>query len=264
MTGLQKLINCANNYIVSHGLRFNPTKTQCATFGRKAQQTGWFLGGCKLAETDRIQYLGAVISDNPYHHAEPHISACRRAFYALQGVVLCKRGTNPDTIRYLWMTVLRPVLIYGISCMNMPPKTIESLEKCQTKLLKATLDLISYCRNTPILQAMNIKRISQFIGESQRDVVKALIRNETKGLKFYSCILSLGQSDMNSIAGRTMVQCKKDDVSMIRYLYDDIYSSQVKRQCKPVENDGLVDSVKQILVNGFYNPYMLNLLLCPF
>ncbi|KAK2149678.1 hypothetical protein LSH36_442g02029, partial [Paralvinella palmiformis] len=70
MTGLQKLINCANNYIVSHGLRLNPTKTQCATFGRKAQRTGWFLGRCKLAETDRIQYLGAVISDNPFHHSK--------------------------------------------------------------------------------------------------------------------------------------------------------------------------------------------------
>jgi len=63
VTGLQKLINCANDYIVSHGLRFNPTKTQCATFGRKAPQTGWYIGGAKLAEADRIQYLiiGAVI-----------------------------------------------------------------------------------------------------------------------------------------------------------------------------------------------------------
>jgi len=169
MTGLQKLINCASNYIVSHGLRFNPTKTQCATFGRKAQQTGWFLGGCKLAETDRTQYLGAVIS----------ISYCRRAFYSLQSVGLCRRGTNPGTIGYLWMTVLRHVLTYGISCMNMSKKAIESLENCQTNLLKTVLGLKSYCRNTPILQAMNIKRISHFIGESQRDVMKSLIRNET-------------------------------------------------------------------------------------
>ncbi|KAK2159728.1 hypothetical protein LSH36_147g02026, partial [Paralvinella palmiformis] len=144
-----------------------------------------------------IQYIGAVISDNPFHHAESRISACRRAFYALQCVGPCKRGTNPDTIRYLWMTALRPVLTYGISCMNMSKKnqTIESLEKYQTKLLKAAIGLKSYCRNTPILQVMNIKRISQFIGESQRDVMKLLIRNETKGLKFYSYILSLGQSD---------------------------------------------------------------------
>jgi len=71
----------------------------------------------------------------------------------------------------------------------MSKKAIESLEKCQTKLLKAALGLKSYCRNTPILQAMNIKRLSQFIGESQRDVMKSLIRNETKGLKFYYYIL---------------------------------------------------------------------------
>ena len=139
------------------------------------------------------------------------------------------RGTNLDTIRYLWMTALRPVLTCRVSCMNMSKKTIESLEKCQTKLLKAAHVLKSYYRNTPILQAINITRIFQFKGESQGDVMKLLIRNETKGLKIYCYILSLRQSDRNIIAGRTMVQCKNDDVSMIRYLYDDTYSSQVKR-----------------------------------
>ena len=138
MTWLQTLINSANNYIDSHGLQFNPTKTLCHIW-TKSPTTRWFLGGCKLAETDRIGYPGAVISDNPFHHAESRISARRRAFYALQRVALCKRGTNPDTIRYLWMTVLRPVLIYGISCMNMPQKAIESLEKCQTKLFLYTI-----------------------------------------------------------------------------------------------------------------------------
>jgi len=36
-----------------------------------------------------------------------------------------------------------------------------------------------------------------------------------------------------------MMKCKKDNVSMIRYFFDDTYSSQVKRQSKPAENDGL-------------------------
>jgi len=137
--------------------------------------------------------------------------------------------------------------------MNMSKKAIESLQKRQIKLLKAALGLKSYCRNTPILQAINITRISQFIRESQGDVMKSLIRNETKCLTFYCYILSLRQFDINIIAGGTMVQCKKDDVSMIRYLYDDTYFSQVKRQCKPVENDDLVDSVKQIIVNEFHS-----------
>ena len=95
--------------------------------------------------------------------------------------------------------------------------------------------------------------------------MKAFMRTETKGLKFYCHMLSLGQSDLNTIAGRTMIQSQHDNVSLVKYMYDDIYSSQVKKQHahEPVD-DGLVDSVKQILVNGYYNPYMLNLLLSPF
>ena len=109
----------------------------------KAQQTGWFLGGCKLAETDRIQYIGAVISDNPFHHVESRISACRRAFYALQCVGLRKRGTNPET-RYA---------ICGRRHSDLCLHT-EYVQKSNriTKLLKAAIGLKSYCRNTPILK----------------------------------------------------------------------------------------------------------------
>ena len=34
-TGLQLLIDTANSYITSHGLRFNPDKTKCAVFGKQ-------------------------------------------------------------------------------------------------------------------------------------------------------------------------------------------------------------------------------------
>ena len=33
ITGLQSLIDAANDYITEHGLRFNPSKTKCMTFG---------------------------------------------------------------------------------------------------------------------------------------------------------------------------------------------------------------------------------------
>ena len=35
VSGLQKLINIANKYILEHGLAFNPAITRCMTFGRK-------------------------------------------------------------------------------------------------------------------------------------------------------------------------------------------------------------------------------------
>ena len=33
VSGLQDMINAAKSYIAEHGLRFNPTKTICKTFG---------------------------------------------------------------------------------------------------------------------------------------------------------------------------------------------------------------------------------------
>ena len=77
----------------------------------------------------------------------------------------------------------------------------------------------------------------------------SLVRNETKGLRYF---IHLGQSNMNCIGGRTMIQCKNDN-RMIGYLFDDIYYSHSKRQSKSTENNSLADSVKQILVNEFHN-----------
>ena len=74
-----------------------------------------------------------------------------------------------------------------MSYKNMPKKTIESLQKCQRKLLKVALCLKTYCRKTPLLQDMNIKGLSQSIGESQRDFMKSLAQNEmTKILFIYN------------------------------------------------------------------------------
>ena len=45
VTGLQHLMDCANMYIHAHGLRFNPAKTQCLTFGKdRFHKKKWFLG----------------------------------------------------------------------------------------------------------------------------------------------------------------------------------------------------------------------------
>ena len=70
--------------------------------------------------------------------------------------------------------------------------------------------------------------------------------------------------DENNIVGRTTLECHKEKISLINYMYDDNYARMVKSKQSTTESDGLVDSIKQVLVNGFYNPYLLNLLLSPF
>jgi len=78
----------------------------------------WCLGDDKWAESDRIQYPGAAISDNSYHQAQSSISAYYRAFYGIQEVDLCNGRTNPDTILYLCVDVSTQTCAYLRSILD--------------------------------------------------------------------------------------------------------------------------------------------------
>ena len=66
VTGLQKLIDVAENYIKCHGLRFNPLKTQCIIYGKQyfVNDPTWPLDITTLTVTSEITYLGATLSNN--------------------------------------------------------------------------------------------------------------------------------------------------------------------------------------------------------
>jgi len=98
-----------------------------------------------------IQYLGALLSDNPRLHAIPVLVHADGRFFALQGAGLSRHRTDPDTIRYLLMSVLRPVLTYDTSCLHTSQNAMHVLEKYQTKLIKAALSPKTPLRNTPML-----------------------------------------------------------------------------------------------------------------
>jgi hypothetical protein len=85
-TGLQNLIDLSVQYINRHGLRFNPTKTVCLTYGRPTftQLPQWNIEGANLSVEDGVVYLGAGLShDNGLTHAERRILATTRAFHCL-------------------------------------------------------------------------------------------------------------------------------------------------------------------------------------
>ncbi len=63
VSGLQKLIDIANMYITSHGLSFNPSKTECIIFGNCyfKSRPSWVLEGVTLTESDFINYFGVIL-----------------------------------------------------------------------------------------------------------------------------------------------------------------------------------------------------------
>ena len=123
-TGLQKLINYANDYITSHGLRFNPNKTTCrpTIFGKNTltPEPSWSLNNCNLKVTDYVTYLGVVLSSNMKSsaHVQDRIRKCQRAFYSVQSIGMCKNGSSCNVKSHIWKSIMLPILIYGCQCVN--------------------------------------------------------------------------------------------------------------------------------------------------
>ena len=82
-------------------------------------------------ECDNIKYLGVNLSYSvkPMIHFDNRIKSCRNAYYALQGIGLCTKGSSTDTIAYVRNTAIRPILTYGIQCVNNNKRSLTMLEK---------------------------------------------------------------------------------------------------------------------------------------
>ena len=80
VSGLQKLINIATEYIISHGLRFNLVKTVGLIKGPNPFTTTpqWNMDGVALKLEETITYLGTTIGDkNGKVHTGKSLQGCQ-------------------------------------------------------------------------------------------------------------------------------------------------------------------------------------------
>ncbi len=69
VSGLQRLIDTANQYVCTHGLRFNPEKLVCITFSKAhVPERQWDIRGNVLKQVNEIVYLGVTLSQDPCAH----------------------------------------------------------------------------------------------------------------------------------------------------------------------------------------------------
>jgi hypothetical protein len=252
-SGLQHLIDAADDYITQHGLRFNPSKTTCVTFGKSPfTNRQWYLQGTPLTETSSVKHLGVMLSNDTRCHAESRIQAARRAFYSLQGAGLCVNGCNPGTIAHIYNTALRPVLTYGLESVHMGKTVMNNVETIQGKFLKAALGLKPRCKSTPLLKALGIDRIQTHIEVQRLSLFKSVFLSTSRTNVFYMYLLT------NALQGRLSSQrnlvtsvlqiCDKYNLSLANYLCDKSYKSLCKRAIKSRAPCGLADSVKYSLI----------------
>ncbi len=269
VTGLQRMINYVNNYIVEHGLSFNATKTKCITLGKCYLENTpeLTLNTSTLTMYNEIDYLGAILSNDHKLHPEKRTKACRPGFYGLQNAGLCDKGVKPETASRMWKVALQPVLLYGCQAVNLTKTSILNMDKLQAKLVKSSLGLSKYMRTTPLLGAMGIAKVSTMIETQSINLLKSIMSNNSGARNFYLHMLEYqSQRQYNSFITKIHGICNSNNISMVKFMCDDTYASNVKTNMKMVPiNDGLTDSVKMFLKNySKKDKEMLKLLLSPF
>lgn len=268
VAGLQKLIDASDKYIVNHGLRFNPQKTTCVTFGSsKFPSRKWYLQQTQPAETDEIKHHGVVFSKDKRSHVNSRIQSTKRAFYSLQGAGLCHRGCSPGTITHIFSAAVRPVLTYGLECLSHDKTSIKLLESLQGKLLKSALGLRKSSKTTPLLQALKLDRICTTIEIQKLSLLKSMLLSSSRCRKFYmyllSCVLDGNRITDKCLLSCVLSICEKYGISLLQYISDDKYHSRCKYLMKLKSQCGIADSVRHSLFTE-YNIAITNGLLASF
>ena len=93
-----------------------------------------------------------------------HILVCRAG--------LCKNGANIAAINEIWAKACGPILTYGCETINLRMKHCQDLDKLQSKLLKTALGLSKFARTNPLLEALEIPKISDVVDDNMLSLIK--------------------------------------------------------------------------------------------
>ena len=259
--GLQNLIDKANAYVMKHGLRFNPLKTNCVIAGKMPflETPNWHIGDTTLNIESNLSYLGSYLGNNCGSvHVASRISACRKSFFSLQGAGLCKIGLNIDTATHVWSAACSKTLLYGCEAIYINETDKCQLDKLQAKLVKCSVGIGPKYHTTALLDALCINKISLQIDINSMFLLRNIIHNHTGASKFYLSMLRINNKYANNVKSNTNLcervknLCDIYNVDLWKFLLDEQYSNQCKSKIKNVavsNNDGLIDSIRFLLRN---------------
>ena len=270
VTGLQSLMNVANSYVKDCGLRFNANKTSCFIMGSNPFTTvpKWSIDNVSIKLQDNLNYLGAKLSkQGGAAHCDERAHKAINAFYALQGAGVKYPGIRAPIALELYCSAVRSVLEYGNSATCVNRTNMIKLDKMQNKFVRQCVGLHKYCHVSPLLKATGILPMSESIVVQTLDLLKMCMLNESVARDLYSEII-FNKFNKNTLINRASQLAVKNDVDLIRYIFNNNYYCRIKHTMKghvrPGTN-GLVDTIRYLLnTSDSQNNKMLNLLLKSF
>ena len=266
-SGLQCLINRANEYISMYGLRFNPQKTECLISGPNPFNCTpvWSIDNVILKVVPSLKYLGTSLDGG--NHVQVRKQAAQRAFYSIQGAGVKYGGVSPATAVNIYNAAVCSVILHGCSSIHLSNCNLRELDKMQSKHVKCIMGLKSSSRTTVLLQSLSIIPVSKCIKIGATNVLKSCIASNTTASHFYIQLLKR-QHDVNidkTLLGRVNAFLTNNKMCFNKFILSD--NQLLKRgwhraNSVPPGVNGMVDTIRA-LVDKYsnYNRDMVQLLL---
>ena len=269
------MLDTCVEYVSSHGLRFNPSKTTCFILGNNpfTSSPNWNINNVTLAISNEIKYLGTDIGSlTGTTLCDSRVSASTRAFYSLQGAGLKCPEITPEVTLDLFSTCINSVLKYGYATVYCTKKNMDKLDKVQSKLIKQCLGLKICRRTSPLLKAINILPASLSVQLDSLDLLKNCILNNSVARNFYCYLLNERRYKVSkTLVDRSNIFCQSNNVNLIKYIFSHDYMLKVKKITKePYYNkpgtDGIIDTIRALLNDNYdiTSNQLMNLLLKTF
>ena len=135
-----------------------------------------------------------LVDSNPKLHFDKRIKSATRAFYGLQWAGLCACGVPPTVSAHMFNVAIQPILTYDCTTLNFTRSSVKKLDELQAKILKSALGLPKFCHNTPLLQALKVKKIDNLLQVQHLSLIRNALLNKSKPRTFYLHIFKHGTS----------------------------------------------------------------------
>ena len=125
----------------------------------------WYLGTSEISNANQLDELGTVFSDDGkcYNHVDICIRKCRQSFYSLNNSGMAYPGATSDVKCYLWNIVCKPVLTFGLECIDLNNINIKNIETTQGSPIKQCMSLSKRSHSTELLSSLNIHSIKDLV-----------------------------------------------------------------------------------------------------
>lgn len=267
VSGLQALINTAVNHITKHGLRFNPSKTECYIKGINPfiVKPKWYISNTLLTNKDFISYLGITLTDKASdNHVDSRLKSCRKAFYSLQNAGLCKNGLNIDTSMHVWSTICQSTLSYGCEAVSLWKQNVRDLDKLQGKLVKCLIGIGWTYRSTPLLKALSIKKMNNIVFMQNINLLRNILKNSSAARNLNLYFINNNKNMPGTLYSRVKNISDDFHINFHNTIFTDSNLNKYFHIIPKSGEDGLVDSLRGLLLPTVRDREMIKLLLRSF